>query len=213
MASSLEGVIWLVFGLIWVAAQLLQRSMKKNRRAPGPPTLPGLPGDAEHRDLDDFLAEMLERAAPEIKPATPPAAPPPVPRPVARPAPAGLADKSHKRKIAMPARPAMARAAAPTPSKPAAPAAALSRPARQPAGLQTAPAKARAPQLAQGIRGLQAGASLRNAALPAMPAMQPQPFTNRPPHALTAALKSAAGMRRAIFWREVVEKPRALQPY
>ncbi len=215
LASSLEGVIWLVFGLIWVAAQLFQRSIRKNQRAPKPPTLPNLPGDVENRDLDDFLAEMLERAAPEIQTETPSPHPEPAvpqaPRPAVHPVPHRRAGKIPGVKTSMPSRPAPA----PTPAAPAPAdtAAKAGRTVAKAIKLKGASAKDAAGTLAQRVDVFQTGSVLRNAALPAMPAMQPQPFTHRMPHALTASLKSAAGMRRAILWREVVGKPRALQPY
>ncbi len=208
LASSLEGVIWLVFGLIWVAAQLFQRSLRKNQRTHKPPALPSLPGDAENRDLDDFLAEMLERSAPEMQPEAPPPRPTPaapqVPHPAARPVYHRRTGKTPGMKISLPARPAPA---------PVVAAAKPGRTAAKALAMKAASAKAAAGTLAQRVQAFQTGAALRNAALPAMPAMQPQPFTNRAPHGLTASLKSAAGMRRAILWREVVDKPRALQPY
>ena len=200
LASSMEGVIWLLFGLIWVVVQLVQRSVKKSQGRPAPPPIPSLPGNAENNDLGDFLKEMLERAAPEIAPARahpvnrpPPKTPPPrpsAPHPM-QPRPVGKA--------------AHAIAAAP---------AVAATPTRKTGKSTTAAASASvAGRTSIGMRVMHTGAALRNAALPAMPAMQPQPFTGRTPHPLTAGLKSAAGMRRAIFWREVVGKPRALQPY
>ena len=208
-ASSIEGVFWLVFILIWVVIQLLQRSVKKDQPTPGAPTLPSLPGDTGDRDFEDFLTEMLERVAPEIKPAPAPDMPRPTPQPQPRPVPSKVSDVHQRpQKVMTPHRVTVPDAIpiAPIPK----PAGRRSKPRRM--ARKPAPKKAHA-QPALVMQGLHAGAFLRNAALPAMPAMQPRPLAENPPNVLTAALKSAPGMRRAFLWSEIVAQPRALRPY
>ena len=201
LASSVEGIVWLLFGLIWVVVQLVQRSVKKNQGRPAPPPIPSLPGNPENNDLGDFLKEMLERVAPEIVPAQP--------HPVNRPPP----------KTPTPLRPSAPHPMHPRPAGkaaqaiPASPAVAATPTRKTEKSTKAAASPAAAGRTSIGRQVMHAGAALRNTALPDMPAMQPQPFTGRTPHPLTAGLKSAAGMRRAIFWREVMDKPRALQPY
>lgn len=201
LASSVEGVVWLLFGLIWVVVQLVQRSVKKSQGRPAPPPIPSLPGNPENNDLGDFLKEMLERAAPEIAPAQA--------HPVKRPPP----------KIPSPPRPSATPPMQPRPvgkaayAIAAAPAVAATPTRKTGKSTPAAASPSVAGRTSIGMQVMNAGAALRNAALPAMPAMQPQPFTGRTPHPLTTGLKSAAGIRRAAFWREVVGKPRALQPY
>lgn len=208
-ASSLEGVFWLVSILIWVVIQLLQRSVKKDQPTPGAPTLPGLPGDTGNRDFDDFLTEMLERAAPEIKPAPAPDMPRPTPQPQPRWAPSNAGDAHKKPPKAVTAHRVAAPDAIPIAPIPE-PAVRRSKPRR--VTRKPAPKKAHA-QPALVMQGLHAGAFLRNAALPAMPAMQPRPLAENPPNVLTATLKSTPGMRRAFLWSEIVAQPRALRPY
>ena len=195
-ASGGELLLWLVIALVWGAIQLVQRAVSKGRR---PPTAPGLPGDPGSRDLDDFLQEMFEQAAPQKDhepdadetPAEQPAAPV-LPRVHAVKPAAGKSLSAYTRRAA----------------KAAAKAGRIK--AEQKAGMAALSATGGSMPGA-GHDTFRADIIGGKNTLPAMPPMQPRMFTNRPPHPLTAGFKSGPGLRRAVILREILDSPRAMQ--